>query len=159
MFYFFDTTRFPVVVLTINGGPQSDKDMNDFLNAWQSIYILSMQKLERYKLIFDVRQAGMLPLHYLKMMVVWLIKVKELTEKWMDRTAIIVKDEGIRILIQFAFTIYKAQRPFKVFKHVELNNAFNWVNSQDEGDPTNENCNSEELIKQIEQETPHVNFS
>lgn len=133
-FYNFDETHWPVVVLTISGSPSSDEDMNLFLTEWQNLYIISMQKSQRYKLIFDARNAGVVTFNHLKMMGEWLSKIKHLTEMWMDRTAIIVSNPTIKLIIQFVFTFYKAVRPFKVFHESCLENAFIWVNSDDDGD-------------------------
>jgi hypothetical protein len=158
MFYFFETKNFPIIVLTIEGGPQSEDELNDFLNAWKNIYVLAMQNEQRYKLLFDVRKANMISFQYLKIMGNWLIKIKELTERWMDRTAIMVKDPGIKLMIQFVFTLYKAQRPFKVFEERELEKSFHWLNSSEAGDPTEEVQNPDQIIAQIEQKTPVIKF-
>ena len=138
-FYHFDQTHWPIVVLTISGSPEDDADMRAFLTAWQELYIVSMQKNERYKLIFDSRKAGVVKFNHLRAMGEWLSKIKNLTETWMDRTAIIVSNPTIKLLIQFVFTIYKAVRPFKVFHESCLEKAFLWVNSDEEGDETESN--------------------
>lgn len=134
-FFNFDTSKFPVIVLTIQGSPGSTEEMDAFLEAWQNIYVISMEQNKQYKLIFDTRKAGSVELKYLKQMGLWLGKVKCLTEKWMDRTAIIVSTPIIKLLIQFVFQIYKAVRPFKVFSGEQVEEAFVWaISSEDEGD-------------------------
>lgn len=135
-FYHFDETRWPIIVLTINGSPKNDKDMKSFLLTWQNLYVTSMQNEERYKLIFDARNASIIKLKYLQAMGEWLSKIKHLTETWMDRTAIIVSNDSIQLLIQFVFQIYKAVRPFKVFNGKHVEKAFKWVVSDEEGDAT-----------------------
>ena len=108
VFYNFDINRWPIVILTIKGSPTSDKDMTGFLKQWESLYHISMEKNERYKLIFDTRDASMIKIPYIRQMGKWLVKMKSLTETWMDRTAIIVSNPSIQLLIQFVFKIYKA---------------------------------------------------
>ena len=53
----------------------------------------------------------------------------------MDKTAIIVSNQSIQLLIQFVFRIYKAVRPFKIFNGKEdLSKAILWLNTDDKGD-------------------------
>jgi hypothetical protein len=135
-FFALDKQHWPIAVLTIEGAPQTDEEMKQFLESWQSLYVDSMQKNERYKLIFDARNASIIYPKYLIAMAKWLRQIKLLTEKWMDRTAIIVSNPNVRLLIQFVFKYYKAVRPFKVFETKELQDAYNWVNSTEIGDHT-----------------------
>ena len=132
-FYNFDKIRWPIVVLTISGKPVNDSDFMNFLESWKLIYIESMTKGERFKLIFDVRLAEMITFEHLKQLGKWLQKMKELTERWMDRTAIIVSNDSIQVLIQFVFTLYKAVRPFKIFTDKKnLSDAILWLNNKDD---------------------------
>lgn len=134
-FFIFDRNRWPIVILTINGKPKDDLDFNTFLEKWKLIYIDSMTKGERYKLIFDVRLAEMVRFDHLTKLGKWLKSVEHLTETWMDRTAIIVANPSIKLLIQFVFRIYKAVRPFKIFGENELADAIKWLNDgNDRGD-------------------------
>lgn len=135
MNYGFDTSKWPLVILTIEGAPKDDEEMKKFLEDWGRIYHLSMEKNERYKLLYDVRQAKAVEIRHLVQMGNWLSTMKSLTEKWMDRTAILVSSPTIKLLIQFVFKIYKAVRPFKVFNSPE--NTIEWLMSEEEGDETN----------------------
>lgn len=133
-FYNFDTNRWPIVILTIHGKPKDDLDFDTFLEKWKSIYVDSMTRGERYKLIFDTRLADMVRFDHLIKLGKWLKSIEDLTEKWMDRTAIIVANPSIKLLIQFVFKIYKAVRPFKIFGQNELPDAIKWLNDKDNGD-------------------------
>ena len=134
-FFHFDKKRWPIIVLTIRGKPVNDEDFDNFLETWKLIYIESMTKGERYKLIFDTRLAQMVKLDYLSKLGTWLKDIKDLTERWMDKTAIIVSNQSIQLLIQFVFRIYKAVRPFKIFNGKEdLSKAILWLNNDDKGD-------------------------
>ena len=128
----FCTKNFPLVVLTMIGVPDSEKEMEDFFTEWRKIYTLAMEKNQRYKLLFDVRKSGTVKFVYMKMMADFLIQIRELTNKWMDRTGILVTSPTIQMLIKFVFNFYKAVRPFKVFTNVE--ECFKWVNSNEKGD-------------------------
>lgn len=138
-FHHFDYNNWPVVILTIQGKPTNDKDMKEFLHDWTGVYTYSMQANQRYKLMFDVRKStvGLNEFHHLRTLGEWLVKIKSLTEQWMDRTAIIVSDPFMRVLIGSVFRIYKAVRPFKVFDDNMLVNAREWLFQDDDGDLKN----------------------
>ena len=136
-FFAFDYNNWPVVILTIQGKPTNEKDMKLFLEAWTGVYTYSMQANTRYKLMFDVRKSTVHPMkdfNHLRVLGEWLVKIKSLTETWMERTAIIVSDPVMRFIIASVFQIYKAVRPFKVFDEKMLHDAKEWLFQEDDGD-------------------------
>lgn len=130
-----DKSDWPIVIMTLKGGPQSDEDMRLFLTEWQNVYSEAMIHNKRYKLLFDAREAGNIQPKYLMALGKWLSSVKSLSEQWMDRTAIIISNNLIRTLIKFVFNFYKAVRPFKVFSNDEIGQSVIWLKeSQCNGD-------------------------
>lgn len=149
-FFHFDKKRWPIIVLTINGKPKDDNEFDLFLEKWKLVYVESMTKGERYKLIFDTRKAEKVKLEYLIKLGTWLKDIQDLTEKWMDKTAIIVSNQGIKLIIKFVFTLYKAVRPFKTFEHGELANAITWLNDKDDkGELDNFDVSSEGMDDEL----------
>jgi len=114
--------------------PKSKKDVETFLLEWQSIYTKCMEDNCKYALLFDTRKVESFDLSYLGLMADWLKRVKGLTEKWMERTAIVVSNPFIKTFIGLVFKIYKPVRPFKVFGGGETQRAMEWALSTQEGD-------------------------
>ena len=131
MFHGFDTTKWPVVVLTIDGAP-NEEEMELFLKDWEKLYTKSMETNIRYKLLFDARKASTIELKHLVRMGKWLMTMKTLTETWMDRTGIMISNPTVKMLIQFVFKFYKAVRPFKIFSEPE--ETLEWILSDLPGD-------------------------
>ncbi len=131
-FFKVDQEEWPITVITIQGGPKSDHDMQAFLTEWQNLYSTAMIKNQRYKLLFDARNAGTIDPKYLMALGNWLSRVKNLAESWMDRTAIIISNNIIRTLIKFVFNFYKAVRPFKVFSGDEIKDSVTWLKESEE---------------------------
>lgn len=127
-----DTSRWPLVILTTEGDPQTSDDVELLLINWESLYICAEDTSQRYKLLFDVRNTENVKFEYLKYVSSFLVSHKALTEKWMDRTAILVSNQAIRLLIKFVFMIYHPVRPFKVFDNPE--EAIGWLMGADAGD-------------------------
>lgn len=127
----------PVVVLKVIGEPQSEEDVQDIIRVWNTIITESMLKNERYRLVFDVRQSSLTKMELLKTLADFLIRVKSLNEKWMERTAILVGEERIKVFIKFVFMFYKPVRPFKVFTNDR--NSLEWLASNDPGDDPERN--------------------
>lgn len=124
--------NWPAVVIKVIGSPETEEHAHKVISQWTSIYMESMTRNEKYKLVFDIREATVNNFEILRHLAVFLIKVKNLTEKWMDRTAILVSDDNIKRILKFVFVLYKPVRPFKIF--TDDVKALTWLASGDPGD-------------------------
>lgn len=160
-FFYVDQNHWPVVVITIKGSPENDYDMKHFLESWQNLYVECMKKEEKYKLIFDARESGSIQIKYLQVLGEWLSRMKEMTENWMDRTAIIVSSPVIQVLVQVVFRIYNPVRPFKVFKNDNLEESMKWVSSEEIGDAYDSSLNLNDLNDMVKQISTNdsINFT
>ena len=131
----FDKSKWPLVVITVEGAPDSEENMSNFLKEWAQLYHESMVTNKRYRLLFDSRKAEKVEVKYLMMMAKFLLKMKTFTEQWMEKTGILVCSPTIKLLIQIVFKFYKAVRPFKVFNKAD--EALEWVLNDEDGDEKN----------------------
>jgi len=159
-FFCFNISQFPLILLTIEGSPQSMEEMNLFLKAWEELYKEAEVTNKPYKLVFDVREGvlSIKDLLYLRRLGMWLIEVQEKTKKHMDRTAIIVKSDIIQKFLYLVFKVYKPIRPFKLFR--SLDGVKEWIWSQAPGDKV-EDMEPEEMSPQentIENQNPYNTF-
>jgi hypothetical protein len=134
MIFGYNNSKWPLVILTAEGSPRSEDEMNNMLEGWSNLYIKSMETNEKFRFIIDVRDIYSIDIKYLMIIAKYLVKVKNLTEKWMEKTGIIVSSNSIKLLIKFVFTIYKPVRPFKVFSEGEIEKSLNWVLGENAGD-------------------------
>lgn len=141
---YIDNT-WPIVCIKIIGVPQNEEDIHKIINIWSQIYVRSMTCNEKFKLIFDAREASLKNIELLRTLAQFLIKVKLMTEKWMDRTSILVSEEKIRNLIKFVFLLYKPVRPFKVFTNPEK--SIEWLQSSEPGEDPDKNFLKEKKKK------------
>jgi hypothetical protein len=130
--YGYDFTNFPLVILTTEGIPTKDSQIISFLDDWTRLYKVSIERNKKYKLLFDVRKTNSVAFNYLMMIAKFLIKMKQSTEQWMDRTAILVSNPTIKTLIACVFKVYHPVRPFKVFN--VSSDAVKWLMSTESGD-------------------------
>jgi len=141
-FFCFNVGQFPLIILTIRGHPESMDEMEAFLATWETLYTKSIEMGKRYKLVFDVREGDLNLIrdwYYLRRLGYWLIQMKEKTEQYMDRTAIIVESDSIRKFFHFVFFFYRPVRPWKMFTSIQ--GICEWVYSEDPGDDVNEIMN------------------
>ena len=129
---FYIDESWPIVCIKLTGSPKTEEDIQKIIKIWTNIYIVSMSYDQKFKLIFDARDVHLNNMELLKPLAKFLINVKQLTEKWMDRTSIIVSSDKIRNLIKFVFMLYKPVRPFKVF--TDDNKSLKWLNSNEPGE-------------------------
>lgn len=156
-FYCFDESKWPFIILTVNGKPNSQEDFKKFLKEWEKLFFMSMQKCERFKLMFDLRKAkvelNQESLIYAQMMSQWLKNVEFLIKSWLDRTAMIVNTKMMQQFIYFVMSMKQAVRPYKIFYEKELDQVMGWLNkpldssNQQQNQEINLDKNSEEFQK------------
>lgn len=128
----YNSDSWPIVSIKVEGIPKTDEDMIEITKVWTQIYMESMVKGEKFKLIFDILESGLDRIELLKHIATFLVNVKSLTEQWMDRTVILVKGTNIRTMLNFVFMLYKPVRPFKVY--TDPKDALVWLISENPGD-------------------------
>jgi len=134
----YNNDKWPLIVLSCAGSPKSESELMSMLEGWSNIYKLSEEKKTRFKFVIDVRDVSGIDIKYLIMISKFLNENKKLTERWMDRTAILVSSNNIKFFIKFVFKIYKPVRPFKVFGKNDTKECFDWVVSNNQGDDEGE---------------------
>lgn len=135
MIFGYEKKNWPLCILTIEGKPNSENVFKQFLNEWSLLYEESKVRNQRFNLFIDVRGVSGVDIKYMIILGKYLISVKNLTEKWMNKTAILVSNKSIKNLIKFVFTLYKPIRPFKVFN--EADKSLEWLLNNEKGDTEN----------------------
>lgn len=138
----YDKTNWPIVTLTAEGSPENDEQISRFFDGWTNLYSTSIETKTRFKFFIDIRELTSVDMKYLIMISKYLVKMKKVTESWMDRTGILVSSNIIKQLLDFVFTIYKPVRPFKIFNDpVE---GLTWVINSDTIDTIDEGYKTDE---------------
>lgn len=132
MIFGYEKKEWPLCILTAEGKPSSEEEFRNLLNGWSELYTQSKETGQKFKFLIDVRGVNGVDLKYMVMMGKFLLNSKELTEEWMDRTAVLVSNKNIKMLIKFVFTLYKPVRPFKVFNEAEK--SLQWLVNDEKGD-------------------------
>lgn len=145
MIFGYEKKDWPLVILTADGKPNTEDEMNAMLDGWSELYTQSQKTNKNFRFLIDVRQVPGIDIKYLIIIGKFLKNNKILTERWMEKTGILVSSNTIRLLIKFVFTIYKPVRPFKVFNEPE--EALQWVLNDEEGD-------SAESINKLKEKLP-----
>jgi hypothetical protein len=129
-----DKSQFPLAILRLDGPARRDVDFQKFTNEWSAIYIDSVERKQKFRLVIDARKLGKVDIKYLYGMAKFLMHAKKLTENWMDRTAIWVSSKRVKNLLHFVFKFYKPVRPFKIFGPDDEAGVFKWVLSNENGE-------------------------
>jgi len=149
------THTWPIVTLRLDGRVNNTKDFQHYTEEWSNLYLLASQRGEKFRLIFDSRNVKKVDISYLYGQAKYLKEVKQLTEMWMDRTAILVSSWTIKKMIHFVFKFYKPVRPFKVFMESEEVEMYKWIESNDTGEEINNTdyeINNDDIEKYVTDE-------
>ena len=82
----FDLSRYPIVIVTLNGSPNNEKEFDDYLVYFKKLY----ERKEKFSLIIDSRNVGWIPFYYLYRQATFLKEIEPLSKKYLYRTAIII---------------------------------------------------------------------
>ncbi len=145
MIFGYEKKDWPLAILTAEGKPNNETEISSMLEGWSELYKQSQETNKNFRFLIDVRQVPGIDIKYLIMIGKFLKTNKSETERWMEKTGILVSSNTIRLLIKFVFTIYKPVRPFKVFNEPE--EALQWVLNDEEGD-------SAESINKLKEKLP-----
>jgi hypothetical protein len=133
MNYTKDDSQWPLVILTMEGPINDSVKFNELLSDWSQFYVKSSKEKIKFRLIVNVREMGKMDLKYILGIGQFLKKCKALTEKWMEKTAILVeKNSVVQTILDTVFFVYTPVRPFKVFNDIQK--AGVWATNFDAGD-------------------------
>ena len=133
MIYTKDDSQWPLVILTLEGDIHDSIQFNNLLSDWSKLYIRSSEENIRFRMIVNISNMGKVDLKYIIGIGQFLKKCKVLTEKWMEKTAILVKKNSIiKTILDTVFMVYSPVRPFKVFNEIEK--AGIWATNFEPGD-------------------------
>jgi hypothetical protein len=132
-----DNSNWPLVVYTIKGdiNSKNKKTFDEFLTSWSEMYLKSCETNQKFSLFLDVTHLGTVSPGFVITIANFLKKCKQLTELWMEKTAIFIDGGIIKSILDFVFMVYKPVRPFKIFN--EKKEAITWVLNGESGDEKN----------------------
>ena len=123
-FYGFNTVKFPLVVLTIKGKPESKEEFSKFFRDWEKIFDISKNKNEKHKLLFDIRNSGRATPQQMITTVKWLHKQKHNINQYMEKTAVI---SNTQFMIKMMLKLYTPSKPLKVFNGTQTKQTIEWI--------------------------------
>ena len=126
----FITERWPLVICTIIGKVNEEESFQNYLTSWSRLYLTASEGRGKFSLLFDIRELSGVDMKYLLGQAMFLKKTKKLTEKWLNKSAILVSKNSVRRILDFVFTIYRPVRPFKFF--TDISKALEWISSDED---------------------------
>lgn len=109
MFYHIDIRPWPRVMVSFTRLPLVDDEFTFFLQDLTSLYIK-----QRFEMLVDTRNLGMLPMTYLKGMGKWIKTQSQQSREWLVHSCIVVTNPAVRIFVNALFTIAPPSAPMTV---------------------------------------------
>lgn len=118
----FDISEYPYVTVRYNGGPESDEEMQDYLDKFEALLIGAVElskndESQKIKFIFEIQSVSFLKvMKYIgkKVAFVGMIKETGLVES-ISATAIIISSDIGRKVVQSILNTVTLQKPHKTF--------------------------------------------
>lgn len=106
----FDTSRFPLVLITFTGNQPTEKNFTAYLDQNLHLY----NAAEELALVFDARQAVLPSYKFQKMQAEWLKEHEGLMKKYCRGTAYVIPNLLVRGILKAIFAIQKQPSPYMV---------------------------------------------
>jgi len=105
----FNDTGYPIVEVHMEGTIESDEEFEQFLQEWRDLYIRERD----FVFIFDTRKVGMVSMKYAFRMASFIKELKELDKQYLKRSAIIVGNWWVKILLKLIFVLQSPVCPIE----------------------------------------------
>ena len=111
MFAIFDRSSFPIVKVTLNKGPNSDKEFDDFLNQWTELY----NEGKDFTFIFETMEMKDPHINYAIKMAQFIKNLKNRDHQYLEKSIILINNNKIRYLLDFIFMIQSPVAPIYIY--------------------------------------------
>ena len=112
MFYTFDVSYYPIVLITFNKYKINDNDFRNFLSDWLKLYTFR----KNFMLIFDTRKMLFPHFKYSLKIMAFIKKLRKYHPQYLNRSIIIVQNKKISNLLEFIFYIQPPVAPVYLTK-------------------------------------------
>lgn len=115
----YDTSKFPLVILTAEGKPETDKEMVEFMNSWDPMFSQATQT-DKLKILCDFRKLDLFKFPHLMMFKKFLASNKKKIIECIDKTSVLVESDISQKLANVFVKLYNPVRPLKVFSDTKM---------------------------------------
>lgn len=119
----YDYTNFPLINVTFNENINNDKEFEDFLNEWKSLY----EKEKKFEFIFDTKNCGYINPKYCINVSYFIKKLKKEENQYLKKSTIYVYNKVIWYLLKLIFSIESPIAPVYI---IYINNENNIENQE-----------------------------
>jgi hypothetical protein len=99
MFFKFDYSLFPIVIIEFNSMEITENDFEVFLNFWQNIY----NHDKDFMLIFDTTNMSIPSLKYCFKMSVFIKNLRKMEKQYLKKSIMIMKNQTLCNMLDFIF--------------------------------------------------------
>lgn len=120
MFVKIDKSCWPVVAIRFEEHPKDEQEFDQFLNSIEELY----SKEEPIWFIFETVGIGLNP-KYISKMIKFMNENDNLTKQFMQKCAVIVSKDSVRIVINFILTVAKPSGDIQCFS--DFDKGWSWL--------------------------------
>ena len=128
MFFKFDYSLFPIIIVEFNNTQITENDFEVFLNFWLNIY----NHGKDFMLIFDTTNMSIPPLSYCFKMSAFIKILREKQHQYLKKSIMIMKNDTICSMLDFIFylqppvaDVHITKEPLQnIMKQIKNNNDF-----------------------------------
>ena len=134
MFFKYDLSLFPIVLIKFNHLEMNDANFDEFLDSWEHLYTFK----KNFVLLFDTTNMSVPSIKYCFKMSFFIKKIRNYNPQYLNKSIIIVKNKKISNLLELIFYLQPPVAPIHITED-NMNDVLNTIDM--------ENILSEDILK------------
>lgn len=108
-----------VLIIKFSSSNYNKTEFLEILEYFKNFWILASEQNKKYYMLFDIKELGIYPLSQLDNFKTILISLEEVFKKSLHCTCLLTDNDLVLTILKPLFNMYKAVRPFSIFKTLE----------------------------------------
>tara|TARA_B100000902_G_C26717965_1_gene625189 strand:+ start:66 stop:509 length:444 start_codon:yes stop_codon:yes gene_type:complete len=114
MFSTFDKSTFPIIKVTLDGGPESDTDFQLFLDQWLELY----DDKKDFIFFFNTENVRSPPLKYCLKMSYFIKELRKKEYQYLQKSILLINSNKVKWLLDLIFLIQPPVAPVYIY-HID----------------------------------------
>ena len=108
-----------ILIIKFSSSNYNKNEFLEILQYFKNFWILASEQNKKYYMLFDIKELGIYPLSQLDNFKTILISLEEIFKKSLHCTCLLTDNDLVLTILKPLFNMYKAVRPFSIFKTLE----------------------------------------
>ena len=108
-----------LLIVKFTNSNYNREEFYKILEYFKNFWLLASEQNKKYYMLFNIKELGIYPLQQFENLKTILVSLEDVFKKSLHCTALLTDNELVLTILKPLFNIYKAVRPFTIFKTMD----------------------------------------